>query len=46
MAVAILGVVVLLDRAGVVDFQFAALAPIVCAVLGAILVGLGLSRSG
>jgi hypothetical protein len=46
MAVAVLGVVVLLDRAGVVDFQFAALAPIVCAVLGSILLALGLSRTG
>ena len=38
------GAVILADRAGVVDVRFAAMAPIVCAAVGAILWASGLSR--
>jgi hypothetical protein len=39
-----LGIVLLLDRLEVVDMRFGALAPIVCAAVGAILLASGLSR--
>jgi hypothetical protein len=39
-----LGTVLLLDRVGTLDLGFAALAPIACAVIGAILLANGLSR--
>ncbi|MEP6953138.1 MAG: hypothetical protein ABI950_03630 [Solirubrobacteraceae bacterium] len=38
------GAVLLADSAGAVDLTFAWLAPLVCAVLGAILLASGLSR--
>ena len=38
------GAVLLLDQLDVVDLRFAAIGPIVCAVLGAILLGAGLGR--
>jgi hypothetical protein len=44
LAIALLGAVLLLDHAGVLDLRFAALGPIVCAVLGAILLASGLAR--
>ena len=44
LVVAALGVALLLDRLGVVDLRFAALAPATLATLGAILSALGLSR--
>ena len=44
IAVALLGAVLLLDQAGVLDLRFAALGPIACAVVGAILLAGGLSR--
>jgi hypothetical protein len=46
MVIAALGVALLLDRTGAVDLKFAELAPIVLAVLGAILLASGLTRSG
>ena len=45
LAIAVLGVMVLLDQTGVLDLRFAELAPLVCAVTGAILLASGLSRS-
>jgi hypothetical protein len=42
--IALLGVVVLLDRADVLDLRFAALGPLACAALGAILLASGLAR--
>jgi hypothetical protein len=44
IAVAIFGVVLLLDRTDVIDLRFAALAPLVCAIAGAILLASGLGR--
>jgi hypothetical protein len=44
LVVAALGLVLLLDRTGALDLRFAALAPIMCAALGAILLASGLSR--
>ena len=41
-----LGIAVLLDRSGAVDLNFAELAPIVLAVVGAILLASGLTRAG
>lgn len=38
------GTVLLLDSVGAFDLRFGALAPIVCAAVGAILFALGLSR--
>jgi len=46
IALVALGVPLLLDRLGAVDLGFPALAPIVCACLGAILLAGGLSRQG
>jgi hypothetical protein len=45
-AIALFGAVLLLDQTGAIDIRFAALAPIVCATMGAILVASGLSRRG
>ena len=45
MAVIALGIAVLLDRSGAVDMSFAELAPIVLAVVGAILLASGLTRT-
>ena len=42
--IVLLGVVVLLDRADVLDLRFAALGPLACAALGAILLASGLAR--
>ena len=44
LAIALLGAVVLLDRAGVLDLRFGALGPLVCAVLGAVLLASGLAK--
>jgi hypothetical protein len=46
IALVLFGLVLLLDRAGVLDLRFTALAPLVCAVLGAILLTSGLGRRG
>jgi hypothetical protein len=46
VAIAALGIAVLLDRTGVVDMGFAELAPIALAVMGAILLASGLTRAG
>jgi hypothetical protein len=46
MVVIALGAALLLDRTGAVDLRFAELAPIVLAVLGAILLASGLARTG
>jgi hypothetical protein len=45
MVLAALGVALLLDEVGVYDLSFAVLGPLVCAVAGAILLAVGLSRS-
>jgi hypothetical protein len=44
VAVVLLGLVLVLDHAGVLDLRFAALGPLVCAVLGAILLASGLAK--
>ena len=44
IAIVILGMVILLDRADVLDLRFGAFAPLVCAVAGAILLSSGLVR--
>jgi hypothetical protein len=44
LAIAALGVVLLLDATAELDLRFASLAPIATAAMGAILVALGLSR--
>jgi hypothetical protein len=46
LVVCALGVVLLLDARGAVDLGIAALAPLACAVVGAVLVASGLSRRG
>ena len=46
VVIAALGITLLLDRSGVVDLRFAELAPITLAVVGAILLASGLTRSG
>ena len=40
------GAVLALDAAGVLELTFAALAPIACAAVGAVLLATGLSRRG
>ena len=45
VGVAALGTLLLLDQAGTIDMSFAAVAPIVCAVVGAILLASGLGRN-
>ena len=42
--VILLGAVLLLDRLDVLDLRFAALGPLACAALGAILLASGLAR--
>lgn len=42
--IALLGLVLLLDRIDVLDLRFAALGPLACAALGAILLASGLAR--
>jgi hypothetical protein len=44
LAIALLGAVLLLDRVDVLDLHFAALGPLACATLGAILLASGLAR--
>jgi hypothetical protein len=44
LSIALLGAVLLLDHAGVLDLRFAALGPLVCAALGAILLASGLAK--
>jgi hypothetical protein len=44
IAIGIFGVVLVLDRTHVIDLRFAALAPLVCAIAGAILLACGLVR--
>jgi hypothetical protein len=44
LAVAVFGTVLLLDRLDVMNLHFAALGPLACAVLGAILLASGLAR--
>jgi hypothetical protein len=46
LAIAVFGTVLLLDRLEVLDLRFAALGPLACAVLGAILLATGLARRG
>lgn len=46
IAVLALGAFLLLDSTGAVELEFAVLAPLACAALGAILLARGLSRSG
>jgi hypothetical protein len=41
-----LGAVLLLDQTGVIELSFGLLAPVACAVTGAILLANGLSRRG
>ena len=44
LAITAFGLVLLLDRTGVLDLRFAALVPLACAVAGAVLVASGLDR--
>jgi len=44
VAITVLGLVLLLDRNGLLDLSFTALAPIACAAVGAILLASGLGR--
>jgi hypothetical protein len=44
ITVALLGVVLLLDRVDVLDLRFGALGPLACATVGAILLASGLVR--
>ena len=46
VAVLLLGAILLLDRLDVLDLRFAALGPLACAVLGAVLLATGLVRRG
>jgi hypothetical protein len=46
IAVLALGLVLLLDAAGALDLSFAALGPIACGAVGAVLLASGLSRPG
>jgi hypothetical protein len=46
LAVALFGILVLLDDQGTLDLSFALFAPVACAATGAILVAAGLSRRG
>jgi hypothetical protein len=43
-ALVVLGAVLLLDRLDVLDLRFAALGPLACAALGAVLLATGLAR--
>ena len=44
LGVAVIGVLVLLDFRGVLSLRFAVLAPVACAVAGATLLALGMTR--
>lgn len=44
LAVIVLGAILLLDHAGVLDLRFAGLGPLVCAAVGAVLLATGLVR--
>jgi hypothetical protein len=44
--IAVLGLLVLLDSTDVIRLRFAALAPVACATVGAILLAMGLTRRG
>jgi hypothetical protein len=44
VAIAALGVVLLLDRSGSIDLRFETMAPLVTGAIGAILLATGLSR--
>jgi hypothetical protein len=46
LALAAFGIVLLLDATGGIDLRFAALGPLACAVVGAILLASGLTRRG
>jgi hypothetical protein len=46
VAIAAYGVLLLLDRSGDLNLQFGSIAPITCAVVGAILLASGLTRRG
>lgn len=46
LAIVVLGTALLLDRLDVLTLRFAALGPLVCAVLGAVLLATGLVRRG
>jgi hypothetical protein len=46
LAIVVLGTVLLLDRLDVLTLRFAALGPLACAVLGAVLLATGLARRG
>jgi hypothetical protein len=46
LAIAAYGALLLLDQDGTLDLQFGAVAPITCAVIGAILLASGLARRG
>ncbi len=46
LVTAALGAVLLLDARGAIDLGIAALAPVACAAVGAVLVASGLSRRG
>jgi hypothetical protein len=44
LALVVFGAVLLLDHAGALDLRFGAFAPLVCALIGAILLASGLVR--
>lgn len=44
IAIAAFGAILLLDHLGALDLRFAALGPMICAVVGAILLAAGISR--
>jgi hypothetical protein len=44
LAIAAFGAILLLDQLDVLDLRFAALGPLACALLGAILLATGLAR--
>ncbi|MEA2228288.1 MAG: hypothetical protein QOF04_1918 [Solirubrobacteraceae bacterium] len=44
LAIAVFGAILLLDQLDVLDLRFAALGPLACALLGAILLATGLAR--
>jgi hypothetical protein len=46
VAIIVIGIAVLLDRTGALDMGFAAIPPNTLAVIGAILLASGLTRSG
>jgi hypothetical protein len=46
LGIVVFGLVLLGDTLDVVDLRFAALGPVVCALLGAILLASGLARRG